>query len=511
MINKIGVSGTRLRELQEELSLHYKASANAHPNIVHLHNLIDSAASIFLVITYCPDGDLFDTIVNGIRCATMSRRSSSSGVPSDDSDSDSESSTSSSTDIRPLWQCNDVVRSIMVQLATATAYLHDTVGMAHRDIKPENLFYTANGRLLIGDFGMATSKRLSSSYGVGTAFYASPESVGYFADGIQRPYDTYAADVWSIGIVLLNIIGERNPWHRANARIDASFAAYLSDSENYLRTILPRISEESDQLIKQILDIDTHNRPTASALIGLFEQVKDFVTYDDVDLARMASRIRSNSTPISDSGEIDQRHAMAVSASQPHSGMDDGVALHDMSSGLISPMTRTHIPIPPCPARLSPCYSSFVDSAVGSPLLRAMPDRSLQRLVGVAVAAAQPSPSFVSTSPMSISGDVSLEGVVDIPRIQLSGEVVMEDGSSAGSVYSQVAPSEYDYSRLAAGSHRPRRPSPLGPSGSASPQLIHSPLRLAQDAFLQQVYGQVAASQAQPFLHWSRDSSEAQP
>lgn len=42
-----------------EIDLHY--SASAHPNVVSLLGVIDSTECVYVILKYCPEGDLFTT------------------------------------------------------------------------------------------------------------------------------------------------------------------------------------------------------------------------------------------------------------------------------------------------------------------------------------------------------------------------------------------------------------------------------------------------------------------
>ncbi|XP_062216337.1 mitogen-activated protein kinase kinase 9-like [Phragmites australis] len=78
--------------------------------------------------------------------------------------------------------------------------------VVHRDLKPSNLLLGAAGEVKIADFGAGKvlRRRLDpcASY-VGTAAYMSPERLDPGAH--SGDYDPYAADVWSLGVAILEL------------------------------------------------------------------------------------------------------------------------------------------------------------------------------------------------------------------------------------------------------------------------------------------------------------------
>jgi|SRR5215467_2736274 len=111
-----------------------------------------------------------------------------------------------------------------IQTAHGLAAAHDK-GIVHRDLKPENLFVTKDGRIKILDFGLAkltrpegksaaTSETLSqatvSGMVMGTVGYMSPEQIrGQSIDG--------RADIFSLGVVLYEMVAGRRPFEGATA------------------------------------------------------------------------------------------------------------------------------------------------------------------------------------------------------------------------------------------------------------------------------------------------------
>ena len=102
---------------------------------------------------------------------------------------------------------------IGIQMAEGLAAAHAGT-VVHRDIKPSNVILTQSGMAKIVDFGLA---RLTSTTGstqsvgtAGTIAYMSPEqAMGKLVD--QR------TDIWSLGIVLAEMVTGKNPFQRETA------------------------------------------------------------------------------------------------------------------------------------------------------------------------------------------------------------------------------------------------------------------------------------------------------
>lgn len=105
----------------------------------------------------------------------------------------------------------DLTMHIGSCVASALDSAH-AAGLVHRDVKPGNILITADGRVLLTDFGIA--KGLAAAAGddltsdnimMGTAKYLSPEQVrGRKLDG--------RADLYSLGLVLYECIAGRVPF-----------------------------------------------------------------------------------------------------------------------------------------------------------------------------------------------------------------------------------------------------------------------------------------------------------
>ena len=108
------------------------------------------------------------------------------------------------------------------QIAHALAAAHGR-GIIHRDLKPENVMVTPQERIKILDFGIArwlpdsegseeptVSRRTEPGTVLGTVGYMSPEQVrGTAADA--------RSDLFSLGVVLLEMLSGKKPFHRDTA------------------------------------------------------------------------------------------------------------------------------------------------------------------------------------------------------------------------------------------------------------------------------------------------------
>lgn len=101
-------------------------------------------------------------------------------------------------------------------------------------------------------------------------------------------YNTETNDIWSLGVILVNLTCGRNPWRQACPQ-DETFRAYVHDPD-FLRTILP-ISHSTNQILKGLFALDPKDRMSLRVLRKLVMAVDTFtMTEDELRHAHSAAR-----------------------------------------------------------------------------------------------------------------------------------------------------------------------------------------------------------------------------
>ncbi|KZT70300.1 kinase-like protein [Daedalea quercina L-15889] len=231
----------------QQREIAYHKAVCAHPNVLKLHQVIEEKDFVFLLLDWCPGGDLFSAII----------------------------------DYGHFKRRDDRVKRTFLQILDAVHYCHRT-GIFHRDLKPENILCSADlEEVFVSDFGLATTTRVSTSFGCGSSFYISPECLGRASKGI--PFLNAVSDVWSLGVILTNMITGRNPWTIACALEDPAYVSFTRDPDDYLRRMLP-MSPAARRVLLSIFTADPCARISLSDLRDAILAVDTFFLDDEEQL-----------------------------------------------------------------------------------------------------------------------------------------------------------------------------------------------------------------------------------
>ncbi|MBI5950072.1 MAG: protein kinase [Chloroflexi bacterium] len=160
---------------------------------------------------------------------------------------------------------NEDVLRIGYAVARALDYAHQR-GVIHRDVKPSNVLIAKDGRVLLGDFGMALEVSDRSMGNVfGTPHYISPEQAKRSADAVPQ------SDLYSLGIILYEALTGAVPFDDPSP---ASIALmHITQNPPALRSFNPEISPAVEAVILRALEKKPKNRyQSGAALMSALEE-----------------------------------------------------------------------------------------------------------------------------------------------------------------------------------------------------------------------------------------------
>jgi len=183
-----------------------------------------------------------------------------------------------------------VAANIAAQVAGALSVAH-AAGLVHRDIKPANILLSEDGRVKVGDFGIAKAAESADltqegSF-LGTAKYLAPEQV----EG--KPVDG-RTDLYSLGIVLYEMLCGRVPFE-ADTSSSTALARLHADPPRP-RLVKAGVPRELEAITMRLLARDPAGRyPTATdgraALLGAGADDQPTVGHDAAGDRTSAGRL----------------------------------------------------------------------------------------------------------------------------------------------------------------------------------------------------------------------------
>jgi tRNA A-37 threonylcarbamoyl transferase component Bud32 len=176
--------------------------------------------------------------------------------------------------------------ALMVTVARAVHYAHGR-GLLHRDLKPGNILLGAAGEPYVTDFGLARKYGMDSSLTVngqimGTPHYMAPEQ----ARGENRDL-TPAADVYSLGAMLYELLGRRKPF--AGEDLVALLQQVIEAPPPPLRSLVPALDRDLETVVMRCLEKLPADRYASAAEFA--DDLERWLCGEPVK-ARPAGRIR---------------------------------------------------------------------------------------------------------------------------------------------------------------------------------------------------------------------------
>lgn len=184
-----------------------------HDNLVALYDFFWDELNFYMVIDFCPGGELFDYIVKHDKLD------------------------------------EPVAALIFKQIVSAISFCHER-GLAHRDLKPENVLIDRFPHVKISDFGLCgfiNNNELMKTF-CGSPAYCAPECLS------KLQYDGRLSDVWSLGVILFCMVTGDHPWNCSNT------SQMLRQILSCSYTIPDFLSEQCRDLLSKMLLSNPNDR-----------------------------------------------------------------------------------------------------------------------------------------------------------------------------------------------------------------------------------------------------------
>ncbi|EAY04169.1 CAMK family protein kinase [Trichomonas vaginalis G3] len=210
-----------------------------HPGVVALIDLFKDDFNYYIIMEFCPNGELFEYIVQH---GKLSER-----------------------ECKPLFY----------QLTSTIQFIHN-MNVCHRDLKPENILIDRFGRLKISDFGLSRfmGPNCIVSTSCGSPCYASPECIS------GKPYNAKTSDVWSLGVIFYAMSSGLLPWTKRN---QTELYQQISTGDYKIPN---HLSPALADLVRKMLTVDLNKRITIAQILDhdFFKDINKQVVYPPLNV-----------------------------------------------------------------------------------------------------------------------------------------------------------------------------------------------------------------------------------
>ena len=202
------------------------------PFIIKLHYAFQTPENLYMVIDYCPGGDL-DFLIQ-----------------------------------LNIFE-EEEAKFYISELILAIEYLHNH-NILYLDLKPENILISSDGHIKLVDFGLARENVNNNpiKYVCGTPLYLSPEM-------IKREGASKSTDIYGIGAVLYEMVSGSTPFYGDDLKT-------LYNNITKKKLLFPEyFSETIKDLLKQLLEKNPKKR------IGNTEEIKKHKFFKEIEWNEM--------------------------------------------------------------------------------------------------------------------------------------------------------------------------------------------------------------------------------
>ena len=198
-----------IEALFREISLH---KSLVHENIIRLYDQLEDSSHIYLVLEYAGKTNLFEYTKMKLSLDELE------------------------------------AAKIFVEICLGVKFMHER-NILHRDLKSENILITDDNTIKICDLGWSSYCESYRRTVCGTVDYMSPEI-------LEGQNYSFPSDVWSLGVLLYEILHGRTPFGRDNS------GSKIEKMRKEEFEIDSKLSPAAKGLIKKLLRYDPEKRAT---------------------------------------------------------------------------------------------------------------------------------------------------------------------------------------------------------------------------------------------------------